>query len=358
MKAAAIVLLLVLLTGCNTNAPATSPTATPPGVSDTVGPRQTVVPPPPGASSSSGSQRSLAGDQYVGLAAALHRRGVAIWWETDLVARWLEGPASFSQAITRLGELGKVPGVVGFKISDEIGYGDGLTTMAEAAEFLRQARTQLAKVAPGKQLLVDAVVPELGCLPWRGTNQLGCAQRVRLKYPAATAAAIEIYLRAGLIDRLDLSTGLLEDATYAKWGLTKLQAQTEIWGRVRDEGWPRLTKLQARKALAQPNGYQGSPGQAALDTNTYIAVPVAAGAAAVDIWTWRQHYDGNIVSLLASDLAPNPLWTSLVQLRDRGTHLVTHMTPSAMPTDDRGFAHECDLVSSAFSAIFVAAGTG
>jgi len=248
--------------------------------------------------------------------------------------------------------------VVGFKVSDEIGYGDGLTTMAEAADFLRQAKTRLGTVAPGKQLLVDAVVPELGCLPWRGTNQQGCAQRVRLKYPAATAAAIESYLRAGLIDRLDLSTGLLEDATYAKWGLTKLEAQSDAWNRVRAQGWPRMTMLQARKALAEPNGYQGSSGQAASDTSTYIGVPVAAGAGAVDIWTWRQHYDGNVVSLLAPDLAPNPLWTTLVHLRDRGTHLVTHMTPSAMPTDDRGFAHECDLVAQAFTAIFVAAGTG
>jgi hypothetical protein len=29
-----------------------------------------------------------------------------------------------------------------------------------------------------------------------------------------------------------------------------------------------------------------------------------------------------------------------------------------MPTDDRGFSHECDLAAAAFTAMFVAAGTG
>jgi hypothetical protein len=359
MKAAAfIAFLLVLVTGCSSEQPRTSPTAAPPGITQTAPPTQPAGSPSPTVSTSAVPAPKLSGDRYVELATALHQRGLAVWWEADLVARWLEGPASFTQAINRLGELAKVPGVVGFKVSDEIGYGDGLTTMADAAEFLRQAKTQLGKVAPGKQLLVDAIVPELGCLPWRGTNQLGCAQRVRLKYPAATAAAVESYLRAGLIDRLDLSTGLLEDATYAKWGLTKHAAQSDAWKRVRDQGWPRLTTLQARKALAEPNGYQGSAKQAAADAATYIDVPVAAGAKAVDIWTWRQHYDGNMVSLLGSDLSPNPLWTTLVRLRKSGTQLATHMTPSMMATDDRGFARECDLAAAAFTAIFVAAGTG
>ena len=109
--------------------------------------------------------------------------------------RWLGGPSAFDGAIARLGQLAKVPGTVGFKISDEIGYGDGLTSTAQATDFLRQARSRLAEVAPGKKILVDAVVPELGCLPWRGANQESCAQRVRSKYPAATATAVESYLR-------------------------------------------------------------------------------------------------------------------------------------------------------------------
>lgn len=358
MKVAVVPLaLLLLVSGCS-NATPDAGRSPSPGITNTGTPSQPTGGSTPAATSPATSAPNPSADRYVGLATALHKRGVSIWWETDLVARWLDGPASFNQAITRLGELAKVPGTIGFKVSDELGYRDGLTTMADAADFLKQSKTELGKVAPGKQLLVDAIVPELGCLPWRGTNQQGCAQRVRLKYPAATAAAMESYLRAGLIDRLDLSTGLLEDATYAKWGLTKREAQTDAWDRVKNQGWAQLTILQARKALAEPDGYQGSAEQAGSDATDYIDIPIAAGAKAVDIWTWRQQYQGNTVSLLGTDLSANPLWTELVRQRSRGRQLATHMTPSAMPSDDAAFARECDLAAAVFTAVFVAAGTG
>ncbi|MDX6259894.1 MAG: hypothetical protein QOH84_1582 [Kribbellaceae bacterium] len=359
MRSAAVALVLaVLVTGCSGTSPETSPTNASPGITNTVVPSGPPGGPVPVSSPSAPAAPRLGADRYAELATALHKRGVAIWWETDLVARWLEGPASFDQAIIRLGELGKVPGVVGFKVSDEIGYKDGLQTMADAAQFLTAAKKRLGQVAPGKQLLVDAIVPELGCLPWRGNNQQGCAQRVRLKYPAATAAALESYLRAGLIDRLDLSTGLLEDVTYAKWGLTKREAQVDAWNRVKAQGWPQLTILQARKALAEPGGYQGDTTVATEDARTYLDVPFAAGARAVDIWTWRQQYQGNIVSLLEPGLSSNPLWSELVRHRRDGRQLLTHMTPSQMPAEPAAFNHECDLAAAAFTAVFVAAGTG
>jgi hypothetical protein len=358
MRAAAgAALLLAVVCGCTQQQVQGSPS---PSSSGTAPPTRTTSGPPPASTTTppTSTGQIQTGDRYVALAGALHKRGVAIWWETDLVARWLEGPAAFDTAIARLGKLARAPGVVGFKVSDEIGYDDGLGSPADATRFLTQARTALARVAPGKQLLVDAVVPELGCLPWRGANQQGCAERVRLKYPAASAAAVEGYLRANLIDRLDLSTGLLDDSTYRNWGTTKREAQADAWKRVNEQGWPQLTILQARKALAMPNGYQGSADQADADVGTYIDVPTAAGARAVDIWTWRQRYSGNIVSLLGPDLSPNPLWTALVQQHRRGAQLLTHMTPSMMPTDQRGFDQECDLAASAFTAVFVAAGTG
>ncbi|MBB5978374.1 hypothetical protein [Kribbella solani] len=353
LAVAAAVLLLV--TGCSSNSPTSTPTRHP---------SSTATSPsgPPTSSSSAPTNTnvpvSLVHDRYVALASALHQRGVAIWWETDLVSKWLQGPAAFDQAINRLGQLGKVPGTAGFKISDEIGYGDGLGSMSQATNFLTQARQRLAQVAPGKQLLVDAVVPELGCLPWRGGVQLSCANQVRQKYPAATAAAVESYLRAHLIDRLDLSTGLLSDSTYAQWGLDRKTAQTDIWNRVHAQGWGSMTILQARKALAVPNGYQGSADQAAADAATYIDVPVAAGAHAVDIWTWRQRYQGQIVSLLGPNLQTNPLWTELLKRRQQGVQLITHMTPSMLPTDPSSYGHECDLAAQAFTTVFVAAGTG
>jgi hypothetical protein len=353
-------ILAVVVCGCtpdpveSTPSPSGAGTVSSPPQSTRTSPPKTV----PSTSRSPARSTTQSNDEYVALADALQSRGVKVWWETDLVARWLEGPAAFETAVARLGTLAKVPGVVGFKISDEIGYNDGLGSPDDATRFLTEARSALARVAPGKQLLVDAVVPELGCLPWRGGAQLSCAQRVRLKYPAATATAIEGYLRAGLIDRLDLSTSLLEDSRYARWGLTKRQAQTDAWNRVARQGWPQLTVLQARKALAEPNGYQGSADQAADDVATYVDVPVAAGARAVDIWTWRQPYQGQTVSLLGPDLAPNPLWTELLRKRSAGTELLTHMTPSAMPADRQGFDRECDEAARAFTAVFVAAGTG
>ncbi|HEY3556011.1 MAG TPA: hypothetical protein VGL05_01025 [Kribbella sp.] len=358
MKAIAIATgLLLLLAGCSSGSPTGQPTAQPdsnPAATSTPSPTPTSS----GTPTSSTAQVTLPGDRYVALASALHHRGVAIWWETDLVKRWLDGPAAFQGTIARLGQLAAVPGTVGFKISDEIGYGDGLKSAAQAADFLQQARSSLAQVAPGKQILVDAVVPELGCLPWRGGNQEGCAQRVRAKYPAASAAAVEGYLRAHLIDRLDLSTGLLGSGTYAAWGLDQHTAQAEIWSRVRAQGWGSLTILQSRKALAAADGYQGTAAQAATDTATYIAAPVSAGAKAVDIWTWRQHYQGKTFSLLAPDLGTNPLWTDLLLVRRQGVQLITHMTPSMMPTDSAAFDHECGLAAQVFTSVFVAAGTG
>ena len=86
--------------------------------------------------------------------------------------------------------------------------------------------------------------------------------------------------------------------------------------------------------------------------------PSHEGARAVDIWTWRQPYDGATVSLLADSLAPNPLWSALQQARASGVSLVTHMTPSTLPTDPVALAHECDVAATVFSAVFVAAGTG
>ena len=95
-----------------------------------------------------------------------------------------------------------------------------------------------------------------------------------------------------------------------------------------------------------------------MDVGVYVDTPVSAGASAVDIWTWRQPYDGAVVSLLPASLAPNPLWRALRQARVSGVSLFTHMTPSTLPADPAALARECDLAATVFSAVFVAAGTG
>lgn len=297
-------------------------------------------------------------DPYLGLAAMLHVRGVRVWWETDLVAAWLQGPVAFGAATDRLARLAHAPGTVGFKIADELGYGDGLRTPAEVLRFLRDARAALARVAPGKRLLVDVVVPDLGCLPWRGGAADGCAADARSSYPAASVDAVERYLRAGLVDDLDLSTGLLDPSYYDGLGLTLQQAQRDAWTHVTSWGWPALTTLRSRKALAAPGGYQGSSADAADDVAVYVDAPVAQGAASVDIWTWRQTYEGKSVSLLDAGMHTNPLWQALAQRHTAGVALFTHMTPSQLPSDPRAYAHECDLAASVFTDVFVAAGTG
>jgi hypothetical protein len=297
-------------------------------------------------------------DPYAHLATVLHARGVQIWFEADLVKRWLEGPAAFRVAVSRLGGLARQPGVVGFKVADELGYHDGLTSPEQAQAFLRDAHAALAKVAPGKQLLIDMVVPQLGCLAWKTSSGASCATSAGSTSPAATIAATTGYLRSGYVDRLDLSSGLLEDSTYRGWDTSIDRAQSDAWTHVQDLGWSRLTALQARKALADTGGYQGSAAQAAADVAIYVGTPTTDGAGAVDIWTWRQLYDGQTVSLLPADLTPNPLWTALIAARRDGVHLITHMSPSTMPSDSGAEAHECTVAAQAFDAVFVAAGTG
>ena len=348
MKDATLILVLaLLLAGCST--PTYPESGKEPAASVTRGdthprdPHPASVPP--------------SGDPYVHLARLLHARGVEVWFEADLVRSWLEGPDAFDETVDRLAVLARVEGVAGFKIADELGYGDGLETSAEVHRFLQSAGAALNRVAPGKDLLVDAVVPDLGCLPWHGESGRACAAEARAQYPAATMAAVTGYLRSGIIDRLDLSTGLLDPGTYRDWELTPSEAQEEAWVHVNALGWGEHTTLQSRKALAAPGGYQGSSDDAAADVATYVDAPVAGGAEAVDIWTWRQPYDGAIVSLLDEQLRPNPLW-ALLQDQAPRVGLLTHMTPSAMPTDPVGLESEVELVSTVFDAVFVAAGTG
>jgi len=113
--------------------------------------------------------------------------------------------------------------------------------------------------------------------------------------------------------------------------------------------------LQARKAMAFPGTFSGDRGQVERNLHTYAGIPVSAGAAAVDIWTWRQTYDGHIVHLMNPGLTPNPLWRGLVRLHDQGVDLFTHFTPSSV---DRSVPADLTQLSKAFSSVFMAAGIG
>lgn len=295
-------------------------------------------------------------DRYLALATQLHRRGVEVWFDAALRKRWLEGPASLAEAASRLAALSRRVPTRGIRIVDELGYKDALRTPAEARRFLRDVRAALARYAPDAEVLVDVLVLELGCIPGRSGD--ACRNDARQQWPAATVAAVTGYLREGLIDRLDLSTGLLEPAVYESVGSSRDQAQQAAWRQVRALGWHDAAEIRARKALAGPEGYPGTTSEAAQDLRTYVDLPLAAGAQAVDIWTWRQNYAQGTAAILGPDLAPNALWTGLRERADKGVRLATHVTPSAMPEDPRRLAHECDLLAEVFSAVYVAAGTG
>jgi hypothetical protein len=300
-----------------------------------------------------------AGDPYVALAEELHTRGVRVWFDTDLVGSWLAGPAAFRATVARLGELADVPGLVGFKIADELGYEDGLTTEDQARRFLTDARAALHAVAPRAKVLVDVVVYELGCLDWSGgATQEVCGNEARATYPAATVSAVTDYLDEGLIDVLNVSSGLLEPDVYRRWGVTRDDVQAAAWAHVRDLGWGQLARVQSRKALADTGGYHESPEQTAADVRTYVSLPLEGGAQEVELWTWRQPYDDSVVSLLPDDLTATPLWLTLRRLHADGAQLSTSMTPSAMPEDPVARAQECAVAAQVFSTVLVAAGTG
>ena len=350
-----VVLALFGVTACRDDR--ISPSTAPPTPARLVSPEPPGSAPPstgpaPTTPASRGIHLRRTADPYLGLGELLHERGVRIWWESDLVARWLEGPAAFAEAIGRLAVLARQPGTAGIKVADEIGYHDGLASPAQALSFLRDVNKALAKAAPRAAILVDAVVLELGCLP-RSDGVDDCEHKARSTAPAATITALTAYLRAGLIDRLDLSTGLGEPDAYPDDDLAA--AQSVAWTYVASGPWPGLTTLQSRKALAEAGGYSGD---AASDVNVFVATPRRHGAAATDIWTWRQTYQSQTVSLFGANPRRSSLWPILVAQHRRGVRLFTHMTPSSMPTSDRELGRECDAAAQVFSDVFVAAGTG
>ena len=203
-----------------------------------------------------------------------HRAGLRVWIESDLVKRWKAGPDSFKAAIGMITELGNRPGVVGVKIADELGYHDGLDSPEKIRAFLTDANRALRAALPGKLILVDAIVPELGCLPdyqpplrWATI----CAAQARGDYPQLALDEFDTYVQSHLFDTLDLSTGLLTDRTYQGWGVDQETAQRTAWQAVHTRGWDKDVKLQARKALAHPGKYTDADTDRTV--TTFVDIP-------------------------------------------------------------------------------------
>ncbi|HEY2129025.1 MAG TPA: hypothetical protein VGH77_17740 [Streptosporangiaceae bacterium] len=286
------------------------------------------------------------------------RDHLRVWIEADMVQRWQQGKASFRAAVSQVAALAKLPGVVGIKIADELGYNDGMNSAGEIRQFLSDTATTLHAAAPHKLLLADMVVPELGCLPDHQpalAPALACGAAAQARFPALALPAVTSYLRMHAIDVLDLSTGLLSDSTYASWGTTSDTAQVAAWQQVSRLGWPALVRLQARKALAHPGRYDSTSAQAATDVRLFVDIPLAYGARAVDIWTWHQEYDGAMYQLMNPGMRPNALWDQLAQQRRAGHVLFTHMSPHSVAS---GVDRDLATIATVFADIFLPAGTG
>jgi hypothetical protein len=311
------------------------------------------APAPPSAAP---SRYPTASAQYAQAVDAAAKDGLRVWIETDLVKRWRAGPASFDEGIGMTADLARHPGVVGIKIADELGYHDGLDSPDKIRAFLTAAGKALHQAAPGRTILVDMIVPELGCLPgyqpplrWATI----CAAQARGQYPQLALDKVDGYLRDHLVDAVDLSTGLLGDKTYSGWGVDQQTAQRTAWQEVLRRGWDKDVRLQARKALAHPGTYS------ATDTDqsatTFLDIPLQQGAAAVDVWTWRQLYQGEIYRLMDPGLRTNALWEALLRRRAHGAVLFTHLSPKSLEVD---LDTDLKVLSTVFTDLFVAAGTG
>jgi hypothetical protein len=294
--------------------------------------------------------------QYVALAEAVVAQHAAAWVETDLLAAWLKGPSRYEAVLATVIQLADRPGVAGVKIADELGYEDG-TDPATALAFLKATTGALHARLPGRKVLIDLIVPQLGCLGWqRDASSLPteCAAREVSKNPATSLEAVDSYVAQGGLDVIDLSPGLRSSAEYAAWGTTRDEAMAAVWDEA-SRRWGGTVRLQARKALAHAGRYDGTAADAAADVHTFVDIPLAHGAKAVDIWAWSQPYKGGIYTITDPGLRPNPLVEALRTRRARGVPLWTHMTPSSLQV---GLEADVASMRTMFGTVFVASGTG
>jgi hypothetical protein len=186
------------------------------------------------------------------------------------------------------------------------------------------------------------------------SSRTECAARETSKNPATSLSAVDSYVARGGLDVIDLSPGLRSNAEYAAWGTTRDEAMAAVWDEA-SRRWGGMVKLQARKALAHPGRYPGTAADATADVRTFVDIPLAPGAKAVDIWTWSQSYKGGTYTITDPGLQPNPLVEALRMRRARGAELWTHMTPSSLQV---GLEADVKATLTMFGTVFVASGTG
>jgi hypothetical protein len=283
-------------------------------------------------------------------------RGLEVWIDVDLAQRWLQGPRTFMSTIRKLAPLARRPGVVGFKIADELGYQDGFRTAGQVQAFLASAAADLRRIEPRLLILADILVPELGCAEGVLASVVSsslCGQQARARYPALSLSNVNRYVRSGDLDVIDLSTDLLPEATYESWGITQARAQRAAWREVALLRWPAYVNVRERHALAHPGVYTGSAADAQQDARIFALIPLSEGASGIDIWAWQQVEDGVVRRLMDPGLRSNALWSTLIGLHDRGIKLYTSFTPSSV---DRGIRQDMNRLAMTFTGVMVAAG--
>ena len=284
------------------------------------------------------------------------RRGLQVWLDAELSRRWLAGRASFDEGIQRLTPLVRRPGVVGIRVANELGYEDGFSSLPKILTFLSETRAAIRSVRRDALILVDMVVPELGCVPGLAVAAArDCAAEARKRYPALTLESMDAVVSAGAVDAINLSTFLRSAATYARWGTTPEAAQRAAWEEAVRRGWGRSVRLGARKALAHEGRYAGGERRALADVRTFIDVPQASGASWIDIWTWRRSQEDSVIRLMDPGLKTNHLWKALLAKRRAGSTLFTHFTPSSV---ERSVEADLDALDDVFAGVYIAAGVG
>jgi hypothetical protein len=313
-----------------------------------------------GTGGSASSAQPSVQSKYADLADRVAAGKSVVWVEVDLVKAWLLGGQRYDNALNIAVNLARRPGVVGIKIADELGYHPGIDTPNQAQQFLTQASKDIRSRLPRTKILIDMIVPQLGCLAWVSdpatqAERSACASATGNANPATTIEAVDGYLRSKTIDVLDLSAGLRDPAEYQRWKTTPDEAMRAIWVEAIRRQWGTLVTLQARKAMAHPGSYQGTTAQAEQDLRTYVDIPLTNGAQAVDIWAWSQPYKGTTYRLFDPGLRTNPLVAGLARRRAAGAHLFTHMTPSSLVVSTEA---DVPAATAIFTSVFVAAGAG
>jgi hypothetical protein len=287
---------------------------------------------------------------------AAARRGLDVWIEVDMAASWVAGPKRWRQTLDYVGGMARRPGVVGIKIADELGYQDRLGSVDGVVRFLRAARADLAEVAPGKKILVDFYVSDAGCLPGTASTWArDCAAEFRRRHPRCTLEAVDRYLRTGAVDVVSYAPEILSDGEYDGGTVDPERAMRAAWQEARRRGWDRLVTLNGRLGAAFPGTYPYGRRHADETLRNELDVPFLMGARAVDVWTWRQHYEGKVFHLTDPGLRPNHLWRGLLDRRARGARLFTHFDPTIV---DRGLDADLDVIKTVFSDIYVMPGLG